>query len=37
MVAGLGRQKKLTQLTTDKDFEALSNIPTENWIPFIPS
>lgn len=32
MVASLARQLKLTVLTTDRDFEALPDIRTENWI-----
>lgn len=31
MVASLARQMKLTILTTDRDFEALPDIPTEDW------
>ena len=31
MVAALSRQMKLTILTTDRDFEALPDIRTEDW------
>ncbi len=31
MVAALARQMKLTILTTDRDFEALPDIRTEDW------
>jgi tRNA(fMet)-specific endonuclease VapC len=31
MVAALARQMKLTVLTTDRDFEALPDIETEDW------
>lgn len=31
MLAALARQHKLTLLTADSDFEALSDIQTENW------
>lgn len=31
MVAALARQMKLTVLTTDRDFEALADIATEDW------
>ena len=31
MVAALARQLKLTVLTTDGDFEALPDIPTDDW------
>jgi tRNA(fMet)-specific endonuclease VapC len=32
ILAALARQRKMTLLTTDKDFEALSDIQTENWV-----
>jgi predicted nucleic acid-binding protein len=32
MLAALARQRKLKLLTTDKDFQALPDIETENWI-----
>jgi predicted nucleic acid-binding protein len=31
MLAALARQHKLTVLTTDRDFEALPDLRTENW------
>ena len=31
MVSSLARQHHLTVLTTDRDFEALPDIPTEDW------
>ena len=31
MLASLARVMKLTILTTERDFEALPDIPTENW------
>lgn len=31
MLAALARQMKLTLLTTDRDFEALPKVRTENW------
>jgi predicted nucleic acid-binding protein len=31
MVAALARQMDLTILTTDRDFEALPDIPTADW------
>jgi tRNA(fMet)-specific endonuclease VapC len=31
MIAALARQRKLTILTTDRDFEALPDIRTEDW------
>ena len=31
MIAALARQMKLTILTTDRDFEAVSDIPTKDW------
>jgi predicted nucleic acid-binding protein len=32
LLAALAKMKKLTLLTTDKDFQALPEIPTENWL-----
>jgi tRNA(fMet)-specific endonuclease VapC len=32
MVAALARQMKIRALTSDRDFEALPEIPTENWL-----
>jgi len=32
MVASLARQMKIKVLTSDRDFEALPEIPTENWL-----
>ena len=32
MLAALTRQHQVTLLTTDLDFEALPQIPTENWL-----
>ena len=32
MQAALARQMQLTLLTADRDFEALPEIPTENWL-----
>jgi len=32
ILAALARQRKLTLLTTDKDFEALPDLSTENWL-----
>jgi tRNA(fMet)-specific endonuclease VapC len=32
MLAALGRQHKLTVLTSDRDFEALPDLHAENWI-----
>ncbi|MCP3956634.1 MAG: type II toxin-antitoxin system VapC family toxin [bacterium] len=32
MLAALARQMRLTLLTTDRDFEALPEIRTENWV-----
>jgi len=32
MVAAIARRMKLTVLTTDRDFEAIQDIKTENWI-----
>ena len=32
MLAALARQHNLTILTTDRDFEALPNVRTENWL-----
>lgn len=31
MLAALARQRGLTLLTTDRDFEALPDVPTEDW------
>ena len=32
VLAALARTMKLTLLTSDRDFEALPDIPTENWL-----
>jgi tRNA(fMet)-specific endonuclease VapC len=32
MLAAMARQMNLTLATTDKDFTALPDIPTENWL-----
>jgi tRNA(fMet)-specific endonuclease VapC len=32
LLAALARQLNATLLTTDKDFQALPDIPTENWL-----
>jgi predicted nucleic acid-binding protein len=32
ILAALARQHKLTDLTTDRDFEALGDLRTENWV-----
>jgi tRNA(fMet)-specific endonuclease VapC len=32
MLAALARQPKLTVLTTDRDFEALTGLRVENWV-----
>jgi tRNA(fMet)-specific endonuclease VapC len=32
MLAALARHMRLTLLTTDQDFQALPDIPTENWL-----
>ncbi len=32
VLAAMARQMNLTVLTTDRDFEALPEIPTENWL-----
>jgi len=32
MVAALAQQMRLKVLTTDRDFEALPEIPRENWV-----
>jgi predicted nucleic acid-binding protein len=32
MLAALARHMNLTLLTTDQDFQALPDIPTENWL-----
>jgi tRNA(fMet)-specific endonuclease VapC len=38
MIAALAREMNLTVLTTDRDFEALPDIKTENWLsPTAPS
>ena len=31
MIAAFARQNRLVIVTTDRDFEALPDIPTENW------
>ena len=31
MMVALARQHKLTVLTSDRDFEALTDLQTENW------
>jgi predicted nucleic acid-binding protein len=31
MIAAMARQKKLSILTTDRDFEAISDISTDDW------
>ena len=36
MLASLAREMRLTLLTSDRDFEALPDIHTENWIPEPP-
>jgi predicted nucleic acid-binding protein len=33
MQAALARQMRLTLLTADRDFNALPELPTENWLP----
>jgi tRNA(fMet)-specific endonuclease VapC len=33
MLAALGRQHQIIILTADRDFEALPDIQTENWVP----
>src|ERR1700730_16470173 len=33
MLASLAKEMNLTLLTTDRDFEALPELTTENWIP----
>jgi tRNA(fMet)-specific endonuclease VapC len=33
LLAAMARHLKVTLLTTDLDFQALPDIPTENWIP----
>jgi tRNA(fMet)-specific endonuclease VapC len=32
MLAALSKHMKLTLLTSDRDFEALPEVPTENWV-----
>ncbi len=32
MIAAIARQMRLTLVTTDRDFEALPDIPSENWV-----
>ncbi|MGD0463779.1 MAG: type II toxin-antitoxin system VapC family toxin [Tepidisphaeraceae bacterium] len=32
MLAALARQRKLTLVTSDQDFAALPDVPTENWL-----
>jgi predicted nucleic acid-binding protein len=32
VLAALARQHKLTVLTTDRDFEALTDLRVENWV-----
>jgi predicted nucleic acid-binding protein len=32
MLAAMARQMKLVLLTTDRDFEALPDVRTENWV-----
>jgi tRNA(fMet)-specific endonuclease VapC len=32
MLAALARQHKLTVLTTDRDFKALGDLRTDNWV-----
>jgi tRNA(fMet)-specific endonuclease VapC len=32
MLAALSRQMRATLVTTDKDFEALPDVKTENWL-----
>ncbi len=32
MVAALARHARLTILTTDRDFDAIPDVPTENWM-----
>jgi predicted nucleic acid-binding protein len=36
MLAALARQMTLTLATSDQDFTALSDIPTENWLAEVP-
>ena len=33
MLAALARQMQLTLITSDRDFEALPDLPRENWLP----
>jgi predicted nucleic acid-binding protein len=32
ILAAMARQRNLTVLTADKDFEALADLRTENWL-----
>jgi predicted nucleic acid-binding protein len=32
MLAALARQHDITVLTTDRDFEALTDVKVENWV-----
>jgi predicted nucleic acid-binding protein len=36
MLAALARQMTLTIITSDQDFTALPDIPTENWLATSP-
>jgi len=36
MIAALARQMRLTVATSDQDFAALPDIPTENWLATTP-
>jgi tRNA(fMet)-specific endonuclease VapC len=36
MLAALARQTTITLATSDQDFTALSDIPTENWLADVP-
>jgi tRNA(fMet)-specific endonuclease VapC len=36
MIAALARQMTLTLVTSDQDFTALPDIPTENWLAVTP-
>ena len=36
MLAALAGQMRLTLETSDQDFTALPDIPTENWLPIVP-
>jgi len=33
MLAALATQMKLTVVTSDQDFKAIAELPTENWLP----